>query len=270
VHVVEAGDPEAVPFLFLHGWPESWRSWQPVMRLAASQVRAIAIDLPGIGESAGNAGNGEKRQLAGTVQELITKMELRQLTLVGHDIGGMIVYSFLRAYRGLKRAVIMDIAVPGIPPWGQLVSNPDIWHFGLHGLPELPERLVQGSQAEYFAYFYDTHSADPAKITPESRAAHAKAYSSDGALTVGFNWYRAFPRDAEENQATKPPVSTPLLFLQGEHGGGDISASVNGFRAAGFNHVDRGIVPGAGHFSEEEAPAETWRLISRFAGLQSH
>jgi pimeloyl-ACP methyl ester carboxylesterase len=26
LHVVEIGDPEAAPFLFLHGWPESWRT----------------------------------------------------------------------------------------------------------------------------------------------------------------------------------------------------------------------------------------------------
>ncbi|HEY6698658.1 MAG TPA: hypothetical protein VIZ67_10555 [Acidimicrobiales bacterium] len=28
LHVVEAGDPGGVPFLFLHGWPESWQSWR--------------------------------------------------------------------------------------------------------------------------------------------------------------------------------------------------------------------------------------------------
>jgi pimeloyl-ACP methyl ester carboxylesterase len=27
LHVVEAGDPQGAPCLFLHGWPESWRSW---------------------------------------------------------------------------------------------------------------------------------------------------------------------------------------------------------------------------------------------------
>jgi pimeloyl-ACP methyl ester carboxylesterase len=32
-------------------------------------------------------------------------------------------------------------------------------------------------------------------------------------------------------------------------------------------HVEPGIVPGAGHFTQEEAPGETWRLIARFARL---
>ena len=50
LHVVEAGDPHGRPYLFLHGWPESWRTWSDVMTLAAPDARAIAIDLPGVGE----------------------------------------------------------------------------------------------------------------------------------------------------------------------------------------------------------------------------
>jgi pimeloyl-ACP methyl ester carboxylesterase len=34
LHVVEIGNPEALPFLFLHGWPESWQSWQRIMTIA--------------------------------------------------------------------------------------------------------------------------------------------------------------------------------------------------------------------------------------------
>lgn len=51
LHVVEAGNPSARPIVFLHGWPQSWIEWQEVMTLAAGEFRAIAIDLPGIGES---------------------------------------------------------------------------------------------------------------------------------------------------------------------------------------------------------------------------
>jgi pimeloyl-ACP methyl ester carboxylesterase len=74
LHVVELGDLEAVPLLFLHGWPGSWRSWSQVMRLASRQVRAIAIDLPGIGESTGNPIDGSKRQLATAVHTLVESM----------------------------------------------------------------------------------------------------------------------------------------------------------------------------------------------------
>ena len=56
--MVEAGDPLATPVLFLHGWPEDWSAWTAVMKLAARHVRAVAIDLPGIGGSTGDATDG--------------------------------------------------------------------------------------------------------------------------------------------------------------------------------------------------------------------
>ncbi len=67
LHVVEAGDPDAASILFVHGWPQSWRTWQPVVTLASRQVRALAIDLPGIGQSTGAPTDGSKQQIAATI-----------------------------------------------------------------------------------------------------------------------------------------------------------------------------------------------------------
>jgi pimeloyl-ACP methyl ester carboxylesterase len=270
LHVVAAGDPDAPPVLFLHGWPESWRCWQPVMALAAGQAHAIAIDLPGIGESAGAATDGSKRQLADVVHWLIAELGLREVTLVGQDIGGMVVYAYLRAHDDIARAVIMDVVVPGVDPWEEVLRNPHLWHFALHAIPGLPERLVQGRQQDYFGWFYDALAHDPAQVTGEARAAYAAAYAADSALTAGFNWYRAFPRDAGDNRQASdgPPAPTPLLYLRGEHERGRIAAFVRGLLAAGVQHVSQGAVPGAGHFTQEEAPGPTWRLIADFAGLE--
>jgi pimeloyl-ACP methyl ester carboxylesterase len=270
VHVVEAGDPDGQPFVFLHGWPESWRAWEQVMTAAAGQVRAIAIDLPGVGESAGAATDGSKAALADAVHQLLSGMGLTGVTLVGHDVGGMITYAYLRRYQDLARAVIMDIVVPGVPPWEEFLRQPFLWHFALHSVPELPERLVQGRQREYFDYFYAALSADPAKITEEARRAYAAAYASDSALTAGFSWFRAFSRDAAANLRASEGahVTTPVLYLRGEkERGGDISGYSGGLRGAGLTHLEQAVVPDAGHFTQEEAPQETWRLIAGFAGL---
>ena len=99
---------------------------------------------------------------------------------------------------------------------------------------------------------------------------HQAAYASDSALTASFSWYRAFARDVEDSQRASagPAVSTPLLYLRGERErGGDIGPYVQGLRDAGVTQVQSALVPGAGHFTQQEAPGETWRLIARFAGL---
>lgn len=260
VHVAESGDPAARPYLLLHGWPESWRTWLGVME--AADARMIAIDLPGIGESTGSAGGGKVR-LAEVVHDLVKELGLTGVTLVGHDAGGMVAYAYLRSFGDVDRVVIMDTVIPGVDPWGDVLRNPYIWHFGLHAVPDLPEELVEGRQARYFDYFYDVLSADPSRITPESRAAHAAAYGSRAALGAGFDLYRAFAQDARDNQAFTGTVDTPLLYVRGDHEGGDIDAYARGLREAGVTRVTTAVVPDAGHFAQEEQPAAVWRIISR-------
>jgi pimeloyl-ACP methyl ester carboxylesterase len=268
LRVVEAGDPEAAPFVFLHGWPESWHSWRQIMALASRQVRAIAIDLPGIGGSTGDPTGGSKRELAAAVHGLVQTMGLTNLTLVGQDVGGMVTYAYLRMFPNLSHSVIMDVVIPGIRPWEEVLANPYLWHFAFHSIPKLPEQLVQGHQRQYFDYFYDAISADPSKITADARAVYTQAYATDGALTAGFNWYRTFPQDAEANkELNQLPIGTRLLYLRGDKEGGQINDYLDGLRSSGITRVDHALVPNAGHFTQEEAPEDTWRLIAEFSAI---
>jgi pimeloyl-ACP methyl ester carboxylesterase len=272
LNVVEAGDPTARPLLFLHGFPESWHEWRPMMALAASQgFRAVALDLPGVGGSSPGSPSegfsGAKEDIAEVVNGLVRHLGLSDLTLIGHDIGGMVAYAYLRSYSDLARAVIMDIVLPGVSPWEDFIRAPVLWHFAFHSIPELPEHLVRGKQLEYFEYFYNALSAKPESITVEARAIYAGAYRTDASLSAAFDWFRAFPADAEHNlrAADGPATATPLLYLRGakERGIG-IEPYVQGLRGAGVSTVEQAIVPGAGHFTPEEAPDETWKLIRSF------
>ena len=269
LHVVETGDDQRDPVLFLHGWPQTWRAWQPVLQLAADQVHAIAIDLPGIGESTGDPTDGTKRALASTVHELADTIGLRNLTVVGHDAGAMIAYAYLREFpEDLKAAVIMDVAVAGIPPWDQV--SPGAWHFGFHAIPALPEHLVQGHQREYFNHFYDAFSLNPDAITEDARAAYTQAYLTDSALTAGFTWYRTFPVDAENNQDPHPDrIDVPALLLLSDRMGPLAPVFDDGFRAAGLTAFSHTIMTGAGHFLPEEAPEQTWHAIADFIGSRA-
>jgi pimeloyl-ACP methyl ester carboxylesterase len=272
VHAVEAGPGDGRPFLFLHGWPESWIIWRQVMALGCGQARMIAIDLPGVGRSeAGRSGRGRldgtKAQLAGIVRDLIDAMGLTDVTLVGHDIGGMIAYSYLRRFRDVPRVVIMDTLIPGIPPWEEAIRQPQLWHFGLHAVPGLPEALVAGRQRRYFDYFYDVLSPDPQLIDDASRDEYAEAYRDDEALAAGFDWYRGFAQDARDNAAAggRQPLATPLLYLRGDHEAGDIEVYTRGFRSAGVSDIRSVVIPKAGHFAPQDAPAAVWERIERFA-----
>lgn len=59
----------------------SWRPGTPtrVMTLASQQMRAVAIDLPGIGHSTGDPTDGSKQQLTATLHEFVQALELEDL-----------------------------------------------------------------------------------------------------------------------------------------------------------------------------------------------
>jgi hypothetical protein len=120
-------------------------------------------------------------------------------------------------------------------------------------------RLVQGHQGPYFDYFFDALVADPARITPQARAAYAQAYASDAALTAGFGFYRAFNR-----AATGTVTDTPVLYLRGAASRGNINSYAQGLRAAGIQQLVADLVPDAGHFIADEQPAQLWRHIHEF------
>jgi pimeloyl-ACP methyl ester carboxylesterase len=265
LHVVETGDRNARPVVFVHGWPQSWVEWQTVMANAADGFRAIAIDLPGIGESSTAATDGSKRALADVVHRLIEELELDRPTLVGHDAGGMIAYAYLRRYHDVAGVVIIDVVIPGLDPWDEVLRNPYLWHFAFHAIPALPEQLVQGHQDAYLDYFFDILAVDPARITTEARAAYARAYASETALTAGFDLYRAFPQDAKDNLAeTTATVDTPTLYVRGKGSRGDLDSYANGLRAAGVENLSAELIADAGHFIPDEQPAALWQAIDDF------
>jgi len=101
----------------------------------------------------------------------------------------------------------MDVVIPGIDPWEQVLRNPYLWHFAFHSIPDLPERLVQGHQSEYFEYFYGAISADPSKITPEARAVYAQAYATAAPSPPGLT-------GTGRSRATPPPTTKPAAKRQ--------------------------------------------------------
>ncbi|MFP4876737.1 hypothetical protein ACLFLI_18270 [Mammaliicoccus sciuri] len=47
----------------------------------------------------------------------------------------------------------MNIAIPAVYPWNKVITNPWVWHFSFHAVPELPEKIISGNEEAYLKFF---------------------------------------------------------------------------------------------------------------------
>lgn len=84
------------PVLFSHGWPLDADMWdQQMLFLAERGYRAIAFDRRGFGRSSQPWTGYDYDNFADDIHELITHLDLRDVTLVGFSMGGGDVTRYL-------------------------------------------------------------------------------------------------------------------------------------------------------------------------------
>ncbi|XP_061573427.1 bifunctional epoxide hydrolase 2-like [Cololabis saira] len=128
-HYVEMGS--GPPVLLCHGFPESWYSWRyQIPGLAAAGFRVLALDMKGFGESTAPPEIEEysQEQLSKDLVTFLDKMAIPQITLVGHDWGGALVWTMAQYHPERVRAVAslntpLFPADPAVPP-EKLAANP--------------------------------------------------------------------------------------------------------------------------------------------------
>ena len=84
-HYVEAGTGD--PLVLLHGIPQSWRMWSPILPELAKHFRCIAIDLKGYGQSHTGRGDYRHEGVAQQVIALLDTLGIENFSLFSHDRG---------------------------------------------------------------------------------------------------------------------------------------------------------------------------------------
>jgi pimeloyl-ACP methyl ester carboxylesterase len=87
LHVTERGDPSGRAVLFLHGWPDSGFSFSRVLSHLPPELRAIAVDQRGFGDSDRPEAGYAIRDLAADAIACLDALGIERATLVGHSFG---------------------------------------------------------------------------------------------------------------------------------------------------------------------------------------
>ncbi|PRY30556.1 pimeloyl-ACP methyl ester carboxylesterase [Pseudosporangium ferrugineum] len=271
MHYVTGGTGE--PLVLLHGWPQSWYEWRGIMPALAERYTVYALDLPGLGDSAGAPPSYDKATLARYVHKLLAgRLGLRRINLVAHDLGAGVGFQYAAQFpREVARYAHLDYPLPG-PALSAAKYRSLSWHLAFHGQPGFPETLVDDDVRDYLALFFGyvayggtSYGGPGAKspFTDRQLDEFARTYRRPQVLRGGFELYRTLDRDERDNVAAAP-VAVPTMLMTGE---GQL-AFTRSTLAPRMTRIVRAVeVPKAGHWLPEENPAfVTGHLLAFFAG----
>jgi pimeloyl-ACP methyl ester carboxylesterase len=99
LHYAESGRPDGRAVLFLHGWPDSWFSFSRVLALLPEDLRALAIDQRGFGDSDRPESGYSIAEMADDAIAFLDALGIRRATLVGHSFGSFVARRAAIAYQ---------------------------------------------------------------------------------------------------------------------------------------------------------------------------
>ena len=100
LHVVEEGNPQGRPILFIHGFSQCYLSWSPQLGSdLARDFRLVALDLRGHGQSdKPRDAYGDSQHWADDINGVINTLGLDGAVLCGWSYAGVIILDYIRHY----------------------------------------------------------------------------------------------------------------------------------------------------------------------------
>jgi pimeloyl-ACP methyl ester carboxylesterase len=271
-HVARAGAGK--PLLLLHGWPEFWLTWEPVMTRLAGRFTLIAPDLRGFGDSDKPDGPYGPDQHSADMLALMDALGIARFGVVGHDVAGAAMQPLGRAAPDrLAGLFFFDFVYPGI---GARMGAPDrlnhIWYQSFNQL-EMAPALVGATRdtcRAYIGHFLKAWSYRKDAFD-DALEAFTDNFMKPGNLAGGFAHYRAAHagriRMMQGDVPTLPPITVPTCVRWAEHDPLFPYAWTDRMGET-FSNLDLAMFPRVGHFPHREDPDRAASEIAAFFDKQ--
>ncbi|AYO84498.1 alpha/beta fold hydrolase [Methylobacterium brachiatum] len=270
LHVARRGTGS--PLLLLHGWPEFWLTWEPVMERLSARHTLIAPDLRGFGDSDKPEGAFGPPEQAADMAALLEALGIDRAGIVGHDVGGAVIQALARAHpERCAGLFLFDFVYPGIGPrLGEPDRLSEIWYQSFNQM-DLAVTLVGASQdscAAYIGHFLRHWSHRKDAFDPVMDA-FADNFWKPGNLAGGFAHYRAAHAGRiamlKGEAPPLPPIAVPTCVRWAEHDPIFPYAWTDRLGET-FSDLDLAPFPGVGHFPHREDPDRAAAEIAGFFG----
>ena len=277
--VVDTGPRDAPVLIFLHGFPESHRTWRHQIAHFSDRFRCIAPDQRGYRGSSKpqevSAYTPDK--LIGDIFQLADALGVGSFTIVGHDWGGAIAWGAALTGQGSRvtRAIIANAPHPAIFQkllWTNAEQRASSQYMRTFRDTANDALVREHGLAGILLKAFGERMANPSMDAAERDALLADWQNRDAAFGM-LNWYRASPMNIPALDAplavpegaalTVPKLTIPTLVVWAMEDLALPPANIDGLdRYVTDLTVER--VPDCGHFVPWEAPAAVNAAMDAF------
>lgn len=223
------GSPALV---LVHGWSCDRSYWLEQIGSLSERHRVITVDLGGHGESGLGREKWTIASFGEDVAAVVESLEMDSVVLIGHSMGGDVIFQTARHLPGKVEALIMLDTYKQLGSWNSDSEIDEIVAEFSTDFPGVTERLVRG----FFAADADQSLIDRV-ATDMASAPPAVALS---AIRSSFQHAQEVPGLIEE-------LSVPVATINPD----DAPTDLESMSKYGVHVV---IMPGAGHFLMMEDP----------------
>ena len=275
---VTLGGPDDAPAIFfLHGFPESARTWRYQLADLAADYRVIAPDQRGFARSSKPEGveNYTHDKPVGDLLALADVLEIETFTLVGHDWGGAVAWAAALGHPDrITRLAIVNAPHPFIfqkSVFDDPVQRKASQYIRAFRVPGMEDYFNTKPDA-LFDNAFGTSGLGP-EASDEEREIYFDEWKQPGAMVAMLNWYRASalivpamdetPERPAYLTAPFPVLQTPTLVIWGM---GDTALTPSQLEGLEDVVADLTIVKveDAGHFVTWEKPEAVTLALRAF------
>jgi len=264
--------------VFLHGFPESHRTWREIAPALAGDYFVVCPDQRGFGASDKPEGVEQYKtdRIVADLIALADALEIGQFTLVGHDWGGAVAWlAALRHPERIKRLAIVNAPHPLIFQKSLIedaAQRAASQYMNAFRNPAMEQGIAAMGWESFYTKTFGSH-ADLSLVPGEEKAAYLADWSAPGALTAMLNWYRAseivVPEVGEEaalpawTELPFPHLAMPTLVIWALRDKALLPVQLEGLHAL-IDDLRLVTIPDAGHFVPWEKPEPVIAAIRDF------
>ena len=198
------------PLVFIHGLNGNANTWDEVSQMLRNNYCCINYDQRGHGKTTSQFQKADVSLLAYDLHDLIELLSLDDVILIGHSMGGMVIYDYVRQF-GCQH--IAGIIIADMSPCPMTSEG---WHCGYYGdyTEEMfcsDQKKIEQNLPMFIWDFFNKMSLDPQEL-PESikKRITCRLLGIKYPEVIKELWKSVFITD---NRNAISSISVPLLYL---------------------------------------------------------